>query len=190
MFSDIVCATLPIPIIWTLNMKLRTRLYLVGVLSLGYITVGMGGIKAYYQLGARRDLDSQFEQSIQFYGFLQFNLGIIVACAPTLRPLLGRALKLSSHDKYSNNYYGQRSGTAGAYGNGRSVRQRTADRFGDDYEMEDGVTFERVGQVKTTIRGGTTTVYEKNSNASGSEEMILQGTEPIGIMKTTQINVS
>lgn len=169
-------------------MKLRTRLYLIGVLSLGYITVGMGGVKAYYQIGARRDPDSQFEQSIQFYGFLQFNLGIIVACAPTLRPLLGRALKLSSRDKYYGGYYGNRSGT-GAISNRRSTRQRTGTFPEDEFEMDSNVTFNKTGQIKTTIHGGTTTVYEKSGNRSGSEEMILQGTEPGGILKTTQINV-
>ncbi|KAK0384401.1 hypothetical protein NLU13_8488 [Sarocladium strictum] len=183
MFSDVMCATLPIPIIWTLNMKLRTRLYLIGVLSLGYITVGMGGIKAYFQLGARRDPDSQFEQNIQFYGFLQINLGIIVACAPTLRPLLGRALKLSSRDRYYGSYYGNRSG------NQRSTRQRMGTFPEDGFEMDDNVTFNKAGQVKTTIHGGATAVYDKNGSRSGSEEVILQGTEPGVILRTTQINV-
>lgn len=188
MFSDVLCATLPIPIIWTLNMKLRTRIYIIGVLSLGYVTVGMGVVKAYYQVGARRDPDAQFEQNIQFYGFLQFNLGIIVACAPTLRPLLGRALKLSSRDKYYENYYGNKSGT-GAGGVRQGTKPRTVTTRGDEFEMDDNVNFDKNGQTKTTVRGGTTTIYDKNSERSGSEEMILQENEPRGILKTTQINV-
>lgn len=35
--SDVVFATLPIPIIWSLQMKKLTRIYLVGVFSLGYV---------------------------------------------------------------------------------------------------------------------------------------------------------
>lgn len=35
-FTDILFATLPIPIIWNLQVKHRVRLYLIGVLSLGY----------------------------------------------------------------------------------------------------------------------------------------------------------
>jgi hypothetical protein len=36
-FTDVAFATLPIPIVWLLKMPLKTRLYLVGVLSLGYV---------------------------------------------------------------------------------------------------------------------------------------------------------
>lgn len=38
-FTDVLFATFPVPIIWTLQMKLRTRLYLIGILSLGYMCV-------------------------------------------------------------------------------------------------------------------------------------------------------
>jgi hypothetical protein len=193
MFSDVMCATLPIPIIWTLNMKLRTRLYLIGVMSLGYVTVGLGVVKAYWQVGARRNPDSQFTQDVQFWGFLQFNLGIIVACAPTLRPLLGRALKLSSRDKYSNNYYGNRSGGTGAMMSrkSRKTTTRTGPYGEEDFEMDDNVMFDKAGQTMTTVHGGKTTVYDKSSerSRSGSEELILQENEPKGILRTTQIHV-
>lgn len=54
-FTDVAFAILPIPIIWALQLKLRTRLYLVIVLSLGYVAVAMGGVKAYYQLNQPKD---------------------------------------------------------------------------------------------------------------------------------------
>jgi hypothetical protein len=192
MFTDVMCATLPIPIIWALNMKLRTRIYLVIVLSLGYITVGMGAVKAYYQVGTKRSPDSQFTQDIQFYGFLQFNLGIIVACAPTLRPLLGRALKLSTADKsYGNNYY-----ASGRSGNGqrRSTVPRKTDYESGGYELDEGSNgpFDKVSQIKTTVRGGDITIYDKSADdRSGSEEIILQTNEVRGggILRTTQIEV-
>lgn len=38
-FTDVCFATLPVNIIWTLQMKLRTRIYLIIVLSLGYLYV-------------------------------------------------------------------------------------------------------------------------------------------------------
>ena len=38
-FTDVALAVIPIPIIWGLNMKKTTRLYLIGVLSLGYLYV-------------------------------------------------------------------------------------------------------------------------------------------------------
>jgi hypothetical protein len=36
-FTDVAFATLPVPVIWTLKMPFRTRTYLIGVLSLGYV---------------------------------------------------------------------------------------------------------------------------------------------------------
>lgn len=35
--TDVALALIPIPIIWSLNMKKATRLYLIGILSLGYL---------------------------------------------------------------------------------------------------------------------------------------------------------
>jgi hypothetical protein len=188
MFTDVVCATLPIPIIYSLNMKFRTRIYLIGIMSLGWVTVGMGVVKAIFQMALPMTPDSTFEFSIQWWGFLQFQLGIIVACAPTLRPLLGRALKLSSRDKYYGEYYGNSSRP-----NGRSNRrsQHPAGGTFDNIDNEVGV-FEmqskRAHQVTTVQAGQAITVYDKGER-SGSEEMILQGTDAKGILRTTEIEV-
>ena len=38
-FTDVLLATVPIPIIWKLQMKRRVKMYLIGVLSLGYTLV-------------------------------------------------------------------------------------------------------------------------------------------------------
>jgi hypothetical protein len=38
-FTDVVLGALPIPIIWSLKMKLRLKLYVIGVLNLGYLYV-------------------------------------------------------------------------------------------------------------------------------------------------------
>lgn len=36
-FTDVLFASIPIPIIWKLQMKRKVRLYLIGILSLGYV---------------------------------------------------------------------------------------------------------------------------------------------------------
>lgn len=38
-FTDVVLATLPVPVVWNLQMKLKLRLYVIGILSLGYLFV-------------------------------------------------------------------------------------------------------------------------------------------------------
>lgn len=35
-FTDVCLGAFPVPIIWTLKMRLRVRLYVVGILNLGY----------------------------------------------------------------------------------------------------------------------------------------------------------
>ena len=35
--TDVAFATLPVPIIWSLQMPKKTRIYLIGILSLGYV---------------------------------------------------------------------------------------------------------------------------------------------------------
>lgn len=37
--TDVLFATFPIPIIWSLQLKRKLRMYLIGILSLGYLWV-------------------------------------------------------------------------------------------------------------------------------------------------------
>lgn len=55
--TDVALASLPVPIVWSLKMDRRTRLYVVGILSLGYAAVGLGIVKSVYQIafGAEKD---------------------------------------------------------------------------------------------------------------------------------------
>ncbi|WQF78849.1 hypothetical protein CDEST_03863 [Colletotrichum destructivum] len=97
-FTDVVLSTLHVPIIWNLQMKLKLKLYAIGILSLGYFAVAMGIVKAYYQATADSDPDKTFNRNIQFWGFLQLQVGILAACAPTLKPLVNSLLDLSTHN--------------------------------------------------------------------------------------------
>ncbi|KAK1454354.1 hypothetical protein CCUS01_10471 [Colletotrichum cuscutae] len=67
-FTDVILATLPVPVIWNLQMKRRLRLYAIGILSLGSFAVAMGIVKAVYQLNNDSDPDKTFNRSIQFWG--------------------------------------------------------------------------------------------------------------------------
>ncbi|KAK0716556.1 hypothetical protein B0T21DRAFT_351996 [Apiosordaria backusii] len=96
-FTDLSFATLPIPLIWSLQLQRRIRIYLIAILSGGYFAVGLGIAKGIYIIAYVNNNDGTF---------LQLDIGIIAACAPTLRPLLGRFLKLSPGIAYREaNYY-------------------------------------------------------------------------------------
>lgn len=66
--TDIAFASLPVPIIWQLQMKKRVRIYLVGILSLGYFAVLLGIVKTVCQNVFRGDPDQSFYNWIQFWG--------------------------------------------------------------------------------------------------------------------------
>ncbi|SPQ25775.1 bfa84ac6-2afd-4b6a-a33f-eab4edb327b3 [Thermothielavioides terrestris] len=106
-FTDVAFATLPVPLIWSLQLQRRIRLYLIAILSGGYFAVALGIVKAIFIIAYVRETDGTFFPGAPFFGSLQLDIGIIAACAPTLRPLLGRALHLStSLDPYRGaNYY-------------------------------------------------------------------------------------
>ncbi|KAK1658539.1 hypothetical protein BDP55DRAFT_758677 [Colletotrichum godetiae] len=82
--TDVVFATLPITLVWSLQMKQRSRLDVIGILSLGYIAVIMGIIKSKDLLTLEVDRNKIFDQNIQVLGFVKLQLGIIAACAPAL----------------------------------------------------------------------------------------------------------
>ncbi|KAL0944829.1 uncharacterized protein CTRU02_202716 [Colletotrichum truncatum] len=205
-FTDVCFATLPIPIIWVLQMKLRTRVYLIVVLSLGYFAVIMGIIKTVYQIAQPSSKDGTFYQSIQFWGFLQLNLGIIAACAPALKPLVGRALKISSSRRYnSNNLYENRypTGRTGRTGNGTSHARRQGymeqgSQGAPEFELEDGPFTPGTDYYKTSVKGGNhpaaVAVYKKKNSfgSRGSEDMILESEYNVndrGIMRTTEVSI-
>ncbi|KAH7305210.1 hypothetical protein B0I35DRAFT_483981 [Stachybotrys elegans] len=178
--TDVVTATLPVPLIWKLKMKKRTRIYLIAVLSLGYMAVVVGIVKAVFQITSTFDPDFTYRYTIPLISIVQLHIGIIAACAPTLKPLVGHALKLSSRDKYSEDYYN-------SYGHElRSTRKIRGNAT--DVDVED-IMFQRE-ECSTTVQAGNVgNVYEKSKgDGSGSEEVILPGER--GIMRTTEFTVT
>ncbi|SPO05278.1 uncharacterized protein DNG_07965 [Cephalotrichum gorgonifer] len=95
-FTDVCLGALPIPIIWTLKMRLRVRIYVIAILNLGYFAVVMGILKFIFMLVTAGGPDTTFDYWVHFWQNLQLNIGIIAACASFLKPLLGRLLKLNS----------------------------------------------------------------------------------------------
>ncbi|KFA75724.1 hypothetical protein S40288_04969 [Stachybotrys chartarum IBT 40288] len=95
-FTDVCLGALPVPIIWKLKMSLRLRLYVIGILNLGYFAVLMGILKAVFMLTTGGDPDQIYNYWVHFWQNLQLNIGIIAACASFLRHVVGRFLKINS----------------------------------------------------------------------------------------------
>ncbi|KAJ0164978.1 hypothetical protein CTA2_12716, partial [Colletotrichum tanaceti] len=205
-FTDVVLSTLHVPILWNLQMKLKLKLYAIGILSLGYFAVAMGIVKAYYQATADSDPDKTFNRNIQFWGFLQLQVGILAACAPTLKPLVNSLLDLSAHGSparggpFSEHSKQSSSGARTL----ASVRSRTREqaRRRNQYELGERAEGTVVGHGEERESDGgardaaaATTVIVIDEGGSRREE----GRAPrravddklfMGIVKTTEFSVT
>ncbi|KAK8071365.1 Integral membrane protein [Apiospora hydei] len=101
-FTDICLGVLPIPIVWNLKMKLRLRLYVIGILNLGYfLQLNIGIIAACAQflrplLGRVLKLNSTSAKSYPQYnpeGRGKYGLQTIGSSAPNKR-----RTRLGSHN--------------------------------------------------------------------------------------------
>jgi len=125
------------------------------------------------------------ENSIQFWGFLQLNVGIIAATIPTLKPLLKKAGLSTSGDRY-NQFDRQAQNTIGS--GMKTPRSRML--YSNTMHAEtDQLGYEMTKGFNTSIRGGITPVYSNHNERSGSEDTILEQAivEPRGIKRTTKV---
>ncbi|RYP71169.1 hypothetical protein DL771_004969 [Monosporascus sp. 5C6A] len=182
--SDVALASLPVPVVWRLKMDRRTRLYVIGILSLGYLAVAMGIVKAVYQIEYGSEKDKTFTQSVQFWGFLQLQLGIIAACATSLKPLFRRVLKLPStaYNRYNHNYNDISASsrhksvalvTIG--GTGAMPQQKPGGRTarGDNDTDSERSNFCAATAAGNSAASASAGFYQHKSDGSTSEEMIL-----------------
>lgn len=102
--TDVMFATIPIPLIWRLQANLRTRISLVLTLSLGYFACAAGIVKGVKQVNFLRMKDSTFWEEINTWGFVELNLGIIAACVPTVKPLLRKVFEYTKGGTRSNSH--------------------------------------------------------------------------------------
>ncbi|KAJ5921108.1 hypothetical protein N7466_009434 [Penicillium verhagenii] len=159
-FTDVFFATIPIPIIWTLKMTRKVRLYLIGILSLGYIAVIFGVMNAIYQIAFTSEKDGYLDDWILFWATAQFNVGILAACIPSLKPLVSRVLKLS---EYSNSY--PRTRSRNVYGSrSRSRSRRVPTNTGGSLPTVGGTGGNRIWSMH---RGDQYALEELGSRDSG-----------------------
>ncbi|KAF2748441.1 hypothetical protein M011DRAFT_400844 [Sporormia fimetaria CBS 119925] len=90
--TDVLFATIPIPLIWKLQLNTRTKLSLVGILSLGWFACAAGIVKAALQYNVMKDPDFTVENAFNNWAYIEFTVGIIAASLPSLKPLFVKVL--------------------------------------------------------------------------------------------------
>ncbi|KAF2786170.1 hypothetical protein K505DRAFT_260469, partial [Melanomma pulvis-pyrius CBS 109.77] len=87
--TDLIFAILPIPIVWTLCINLRTRISLIIVLSLGFLACAAAIVRMpmIYNLW---DSEDPFAYGVwlDVWSVIEMTIGITAACLPSLKPLL------------------------------------------------------------------------------------------------------
>ncbi|KAI0118751.1 hypothetical protein GGR51DRAFT_554441 [Nemania sp. FL0031] len=198
-FTDILLASLPIPVIWQLQLKKKIRIYLIIMLALGWGAVGIGIVKAINQINYNPLGDGTYDISVPTWAFIQLNVSIIAACAPQLKKLMRPLLGLTN--SYGSTPYGnpshRRNTITGGNISGRYTRQRSNADKADDFELDER-PFARGNN--NTAGGGLGThamassqQADKMTSRSDSTDSIFReasGYNNRGIMRTTEVVIS
>ena len=88
--TDLICALIPILLVQRLQMDIRTKLALCGLMSLGVFTAGCAVAKAILLQTIRADDYTWDLNIVAIWAVVEQFLGIIITSVPMLRPLFSR----------------------------------------------------------------------------------------------------
>lgn len=175
-------ALLPVPLIWKLQMPLRTRISLVAVLSLG-IFAAIAGIIRQLSSGQFGIPEPYIHDTYSIWNFIELDMGIVAASLPSLRPLvrwLGDAARSVSGRTAKTTAYKSRVG--------ERYQRRARPGDGEAFHLTDYGSGEDVKMNSApTKRADNWTI----DGAKSSEESILPREEGArsGIVVTTRVQV-
>ncbi|GLB11077.1 hypothetical protein AtubIFM57258_007496 [Aspergillus tubingensis] len=161
--TDVIFATLPIPLFIGIQVNWRTKFSLIGVLSLGYLACVAGIVKIISQVNVLK------EQNMYR---AELNVAILAACLPSLKPLLKSVLD------------GTRSLTTGR----RNTSAYRYDTQGYYVQRSTDIAMKSMPRVPPTVYDVTAAGSSdgESGNWRESDEQRLHRTET-GIMKTTEV---
>ena len=90
--TDFLLALLPVPFVWQLQLNGRTKITLVCILALGLFAGVAAIIKSEKQKTALIDPDPYIDDTFTMWRFIEYDVGIIVASLPSLKPLFKHIL--------------------------------------------------------------------------------------------------
>jgi len=98
--TDLITLLIPIPVILSLQMSTRTRLLTMFTFMIGALSVGASVAKAYIYITATLGLYTEDAISILtgigVWNLVEVQVGIIAACGPSLRPILGHIIPIKA----------------------------------------------------------------------------------------------
>ena len=133
--TDLLVATLPVRVIWGLQIPKRQRVALLCILTIGWFVcvVSILRLHALVVLAAHPEDTTWYSSATAYWSSIEMNLAIVCASLPALKPLLVRIIPgFSSH--HGSRGYGSTalSGRHKSHGLGSKGTRNTVD---DDLEL-------------------------------------------------------
>ncbi|CAN9151547.1 unnamed protein product [Alternaria sp. RS040] len=100
--TDFLLALLPVPLVWQLQLNGRTKITLVCILALGLFAGIAAIIKSEKQKTALTDPDPYVHDTFTMWRFIEYDVGIIVASLPSLKPLFKHILNNGTRGTTAN----------------------------------------------------------------------------------------
>ncbi|OOF94013.1 hypothetical protein ASPCADRAFT_52348 [Aspergillus carbonarius ITEM 5010] len=176
LITDVIFATLPVPLFIGIQVNWRTKVSLIGVLSLGYLACVASIVKIISQVRVLKEQNMYRHDTFMIWNCAELNVAILAACLPSIKPLLKSIL-----DGTRSLTSGRRNGTAYRYNTqGYYVQHST------DIALK-SVTRTRPSPYDITHDASVVASSDSDSGSRRqSDEQRLHRTEP-GIMKTTEV---
>ena len=189
-FTDLLFAiVIPVPMLWKLRMNKRTKLGLLGILSLGVFATAAACVKVPYIVNYGRVGDLLWDsRDITIWTIVEANIGIIAGSLPALKPLFKTVLG----SYYARGTYGQ----SGAASYGKSKQSQNWSQLRSRSDHKDLATDEAyimdaqfAGRQGKGMVGTTTEVGRGNSDDSLERYIEGRSPQPRVIVKTTEASV-
>jgi len=187
--TDVLFASLPIPVVWNLQVNLRTKLSLLAILSLGYFACAASIVKTVIQARVLSNPDSTRNDFYFIWNSIELYLGILAASLPSLRPLFRSILENTRSlvtRRPGVDSSGQNLGTRHKY-------YIQNDAIGMNSLPNGNKSGKYDVQVTTRSHGGTTRTGSEEDVASKGDGDSLENILPLqgrGITKTVDVTVT
>ncbi|KAL2820157.1 hypothetical protein BDW59DRAFT_118375 [Aspergillus cavernicola] len=177
--TDFIYATLPVFMFHDIQVNRRTRASLMGILSLGYFACAAAIVKAVYQSQVFDEPEMYRDADYHIWNAVEFNVGIIAACFPTIKPLVKSII----------------GSTRSLTGYGSRTRKRTGDAYyGPNSHVLGSMHHSRVDPEEQKYRVQIHANHPSLSGSDGgSEENLATDRKPspmnTRIVQTTEVTV-
>lgn len=171
--TDVLFALLPIPVVWKVQTNLRTKLTLVFILSLGIFACVASIVKTVKQARVLEDPDWTFHDSFFMWNNIEFNVGILAASLPALRPLFTNILGATSRFTSSNNNNNRNNPAYDAdglaYRKSKTDKRSSHDPAREYYQFDSSRSTE-LGDMKAKNATATVRVFREQEDDDNDDD--------------------